>query len=134
MENIDFLSLSKNLQKLDSMHKNLTKNYFYGIYDRDTYYVLMKKLKSLYEEFHNNNSSNDLYLGTRSITLNKRITNLISEIGCSGLIDIIECNYNNWYKNDIGSYKDLTDFAFYNDHFNCLSCKIYNNTFLYDES
>ena len=110
------------------MHKNLTKNYFYGIYDRDTYYVLMKKLKTLYEDFHNNNAGNDLYLGIKNSTLYKKITNLTSEIGCARLIEIIDFNYENWYKNDIDSYNDFNDINFYNDHFNCLSYKIHNKT------
>ena len=110
------------------MHKNLTKNYFYGIYDRDTYYVLMKKLKSVYEDFHNNNSGNDLYLGIKNSTLHKKITNLISEIGCSSLIDIIDYNYDDWYKNNIDSYNDFSNLRFFNDHFNCLSYKTYNST------
>jgi hypothetical protein len=50
---MDFLSLSKNLQKLDLLQKNLIKNYYYGIYDRDTYYILMKKLKNISDEYNN---------------------------------------------------------------------------------
>ena len=127
MENLDFLSLSKNQQKIDSMHKNLVKNYFYGIYDRDTYYVLMKKLKNISEEINSFKHMDILSLTKNNIT-NKKIHNISMEIGCLSIFDIIDCNYSDWYKTTFNSYLDYSDINFYNNHFNCLSYKIFDKT------
>ena len=127
MENSDFLFLNKNLHKIDSMHKNLVRNYYYGIYDRDTYYVLMKKLKALTEEI-NNFKQVDIYLETKKSALNKKIINLTMELGCSSVFDIIDCNYSEWYRKTFSNFSEYNDINFFNNHFNTLSYKIYDKT------
>ncbi len=125
MENLDFLSLSKNLQKLDSLQKNLIKNYYYGIYDRDTYFVLMRKLKAVNEEYNNLKSSENYTIARQNI-VNKKLMDLSMEIGCNSLYDIIDNNYSEWFRTTYETIGDSNDINFYNNHFNCLSYKIYD--------
>jgi hypothetical protein len=102
------------------------KNYFYGIYDRDTYYVLMKKLKSVSEE--TNNLKQIDMINIKNNIINKKIHNISMEIGCLSVFDIIDCNYSDWCKTTFNSYLDYNDINFYNNHYNCLSYKIYDKT------
>ncbi len=125
METVDFLSLSKNLQKLDSLQKNLIKNYYYGIYDRDTYFVLMKKLKSVNEEYNSLKFSEN-YNIVKQTNFNKKLQNLSMEIGFSSVYDIIDENYSELFRKTYQTIEDNNDINFYNTHFNCLSYKIYN--------
>ncbi len=126
MENLDFISLSKNLQNLETLHKNLVKNYYYGIYDRDTYYVLMKKIKGIYEEL-NNLKNSEIFTPSKFNIINKKILNFSMEIGCLSINEIIELNYNN-LQNKLAFKNDYNDIYFFNSNLHCLSYKIYNNS------
>jgi ATP-dependent Lon protease len=123
MENLDLLFLSKSLQKIESVHKNLVKNYFYGIYDRDTYNALMKKLKNISDEINSLNIS-DIYSSIKTENLAKKIKTISLEMGCLNIFDIIEYNYSEWFKNNLDNLIEFDDINFYNTHFNCLSYKI----------
>lgn len=123
MENLDLLFLSKSQQKIESVHKNLVKNYFYGIYDRDTYNALMKKLKYISDEINSLNIY-DVYSIVKIENLAKKIKNISLEIGCLNIFDIIEYNYLECFKKNLDNLIEYDDINFYNMHFNCLSYKI----------
>ncbi len=140
MNSYDIQQMSTIQNRIESMYKNLLKNYNAEIYDKDTYTVLLKKIKILSDEMlliRNYDMAPDK-TPSESITkikinnLSKKVLVLSMEVGFLDILDLFRSNYRAWYDDKL--YIRLPNIDFYNTHFNIMSYRILKKDQLKDNS